>query len=132
MSATYPIADLLTRIRNALVARHDAVRIPHSKLKAEMVKILHQEGYISGYTTDGEAPFQRLTVRLKYGPDKTPVIQVLRCVSTPGRRRYVGSNEIPLVLEGLGINILSTSQGIVTGKRARELGIGGELLCEVY
>ncbi len=132
MSVTYPIADLLTRIRNALVARHDAVRIPHSKLKAEVVKILHQEGYISGYTTDGEPPFQELTVRLKYGPDSAPVIQVLRCVSTPGRRKYVGRYEIPLVLEGLGINILSTSQGILTGKKARELGIGGELLCEVY
>lgn len=132
MSVTYPIADLLTRIRNALLARHDTVGMPHSKLKAEMVKILHQEGYISGFTTDGEPPFQKLTVRLKYGPDHEPVIQVLRCVSTPGRRRYVGRNEIPLVLEGLGINILSTSQGIVTGKKARELGIGGELLCEVY
>ncbi len=132
MSITYPIADLLTRIRNALAVRHDAVQIPHSRLKSEMVKILHQEGYVSGYTTDGESPFRTLTVRLKYGPDNTPVIQVLRCVSTPGRRRYVGRNEIPLVLEGLGINILSTSQGLVTGKKARELGIGGELLCEVY
>jgi small subunit ribosomal protein S8 len=132
MSITYPIADLLTRIRNALAARHDAVQIPHSRLKSELVKILHQEGYVSGYTTDGEPPFQTLTVRLKYGPDHTPVIRVLRCVSTPGRRRYVGRNEIPLVLEGLGINILSTSQGIVTGKKARELGIGGELLCEMY
>ncbi len=132
MSVTYPIADLLTRIRNALLAGHDAVRIPHSRLKAEVVKILHQEGYISGYTTDGEPPFECLTVRLKYGRDKTSVIQVLRCVSTPGRRRYVGRHEIPLVLEGLGINILSTSQGIVTGKKAREMGIGGELLCEVY
>jgi small subunit ribosomal protein S8 len=132
MSITYPIADLLTRIRNALAARHDAVQIPHSRLKSELVKILHQEGYVSGYTTDGEPPFQTLTVRLKYGPDHTPVIRVLRCVSTPGRRIYVGRNEIPLVLEGLGINILSTSQGIVTGKKARELGIGGELLCEMY
>ena len=132
MSVTYPIADLLTRIRNGLAVRHESVQIPHSKLKAELVKILHQEGYISGYTTDGEPPFESLTVRLKYGPDNTPVIQVLRCVSTPGRRTYVGRNEIPLVLEGLGINILSTSQGIVTGKKARELGVGGELLCEVY
>ncbi len=132
MSVTYPIADLLTRIRNALAVGHDAVQIPHSKLKAEVVKILHQQGYISGYTSDGERPFECLTVRLKYGRDNTPVIRVLRCISTPGRRIYVGRNEIPLVLEGLGINILSTSQGIVTGKKARELGIGGELLCEVY
>lgn len=132
MSVTYPIADLLTRIRNALTAGHEKVQIPHSKLKSELVKILHQEGYISGYATEGEPPFQRLTVRLKYGPDQTSVIQILRCVSKPGRRRYVGRDEIPLVLEGLGINILSTSQGIVTGKTARELGIGGELLCEVY
>lgn len=132
MSVTYPIADLLTRIRNALAAGHDAVRIPHSRVKAEVVKILHQEGYILGFTTDGEPPFQKLTVRLKYGRDNVSVIQVLRCVSTPGRRRYVGRNEIPLVLEGLGINILSTSQGILTGKKARESGVGGELLCEVY
>ena len=86
------------------------------------MKILHQEGYISGYTSDGEPPFERLTVRLKYGRDKTSVIQILRCVSTPGRRRYVGRNEIPLVLEGLGINILSTSAG--NRDREESQGVG--------
>ena len=132
MSVTYPVADLLTRIRNALLSRRESVEIPHSKVKSEMVKILHQEGYISGYATNEKTPFWTLTVNLKYDADETPVIRVLRCVSSPGRRTYVGKGEIPQVLGGLGVNIISTSQGILTGKQARELGIGGELLCEVY
>ncbi len=132
MPVPNPVADLLTRIRNAQSARHDSVEVPFSKLRAEVLRILKEEGYISGYKINEKEPFMTLSIVLKYSADQTPVIQVLQCVSTPGRRRYVGKDEIPQVLGGLGISIVSTSQGLLTGKKASEIGIGGELLCEVY
>ncbi len=132
MPVPNPVADLLTRIRNAQSARHDSVEVPFSKLRAEVLRILKEEGYISAYKVNEKEPFMTLSIVLKYSADQTPVIQVLQCVSTPGRRRYVGKDEIPQVLGGLGISIVSTSQGLLTGKKASEIGIGGELLCEVY
>ncbi len=132
MPVPNPVADLLTRIRNAQSARHDSVEVPFSKLRAEVLRILKEEGYISGYKVNEQTPFSTLSIVLKYTADQTPVIRVLQCVSKPGRRRYVGKDEIPQVLGGLGISILSTSKGLLTGKKASEIGVGGELLCEVY
>ncbi|MDA2937009.1 30S ribosomal protein S8 [Acidobacteria bacterium AH-259-A15] len=132
MSMTDPIADLLTRIRNALMVRHAATEVPYSGLKAEIVRILAKEGYISGYKVNQKKPFSTLSIQLKYDSEQEPAIRSLRRISKPGRRVYTSKDDIPLVLEGLGINILSTSEGILTGKNAKEQGIGGEILCEVY
>ena len=132
MSMTDPIADLLTRIRNALMVRHAATEVPYSGLKAEIVRILAKEGYISGYKVNRGKPFSTLSIQLKYDSEQEPAIRSLRRISKPGRRIYTSKDDIPLVLEGLGINILSTSVGILTGKNAKEQGIGGEILCEVY
>lgn len=132
MPVSNPVADLLTRIRNAQRARHDSLEMPFSKLRAEILRILKDEGYITGYKMNEEETFPTLSIVLKYTADKTPAIRVLQCVSKPGRRRYVGKDEIPQVLGGLGISILSTSKGLLTGKKAAEMGVGGELLCEVY
>jgi small subunit ribosomal protein S8 len=132
MSMTDPIADLLTRIRNALMARHETVELPYSRVKAAIVEILQQEGFIVGQQVNEKKPFSTLTVALKYGVDQVPAIRYLKRVSKPGRRVYTNKDEIPLVLGGLGINILSTSGGIMTGKMAREKGVGGEIICEVY
>jgi small subunit ribosomal protein S8 len=129
---TDPIADLLTRVRNAQRVGHASLEVPHSKMKEAIVKILYQEGYLSSYRTVQGKPFSILQVRLKYGPDRLGAIEVLRRVSQPGRRIYTGKDEIPPVLGGLGINILSTSKGIMTGKKAAQEGIGGEILCEIY
>ena len=132
MTMTDPIADLLTRVRNAQRVGHASLEVPHSKMKEAIVKILYQEGYLSSYRTVQGKPFSILQVRLKYGPDRLGAIEVLRRVSQPGRRIYTGKDEIPPVLGGLGINILSTSKGIMTGKKAAQEGIGGEILCEIY
>ncbi|MFQ5737904.1 MAG: 30S ribosomal protein S8 [Acidobacteriota bacterium] len=132
MSMTDPIADMLTRIRNALMANHESVEIPLSKLKEAIVGILNREGYLSSYKVNQGQPASTLTVVLKYGKNRESAIRVLQRVSKPGRRVYSGKDEIPLVLGGLGINVLSTSQGIMTGKEARQKGVGGEILCEVY
>ena len=132
MSMTDPIADLLTRIRNALMASHDTVDVPYSKIKVAIVKILEQEGFIGGQHVVEEGPFSTVKVELKYDADHVPAIRSLKRTSKPGRRIYAGRDEIPLVLGGMGINILSTSSGIMTGRKAREQGIGGEVLCEVY
>lgn len=132
MSMTDPIADLLTRIRNALMVGHAATEVPYSGLKAEIVGILAKEGYISGYKVNQKKPFSTLSIQLKYGSEQEPAIRSLRRISKPGRRVYTSKDDIPLVLGGLGINILSTSKGILTGKNAKEQGIGGEILCEVY
>jgi small subunit ribosomal protein S8 len=129
---TDPIADFLTRIRNANTAGHDEVRIPSSKLKVEMAKILQSEGYIRGYQLIDDKKQGILRVLLKYGDGKERIISGLKRVSKPGRRIYVGKDSIPRVLGGLGIAILSTPRGIVTDRRARRLGIGGEVLCEVW
>jgi len=132
MSMTDPIADLLTRIRNAQMAKEETVEMPFSKAKVEIVKILEEEGYIFGHTVNHTKPFFTLTVHLKYQAHQEPIIRCLKRVSKPGRRVYTGTGDIPVVLGGLGINILSTSKGILTGKKARAEGVGGEILCEVY
>jgi len=132
MSMTDPIADLLTRIRNAQMATDETVEMPFSKAKAEIVKILEEEGYIFGHTVTHSKPFSTLTVHLKYQSQKDPIIRCLKRISKPGRRVYTRKGDIPVVLGGLGINILSTSKGVLTGKKARLAGVGGEILCEVY
>ncbi|WP_428560707.1 MAG: 30S ribosomal protein S8 [Solidesulfovibrio sp. DCME] len=127
MSVTDPISDMLTRIRNAHRALHADLAIPASKLKASIAAILKEEGYIADYSVAEAA----LSITLKYQGGK-PIISGLKRVSKPGRRIYVGSGAIPKVQNGLGISILSTSRGILEGGKARELGVGGELLCEIW
>ena len=129
---TDPIADLLNRIRNALMAGHEKAEVPHSKIREEIVRILKDEGYVIGYSMVEQEPQNRIRVILKYQPDRSPTITRLRRISKPGRRVYAGRNEIPSVLGGLGINIVSTSRGVMTGRAARDQGVGGEILCEVY
>lgn len=129
---TDPIADMLTRLRNALSARHQKVDVPASKMKLEIARILKEEGYINNYKVAGESPKRMIRLYLRYGPKGEPVINVLQRVSRPGCRRYISSTEIPNVLGGLGINIVSTSHGIMTGKQARKTKVGGELVCQIY
>ena len=129
---TDPIADLLSRIRNALMAGHETAEVPHSKIREELVRILKDEGYVIGYSLVEQEPINRIRVILKYQPDRSPTIKRLRRISKPGRRVYAGRNEIPSVLGGLGINIVTTSRGVMTGSAARDQGVGGEILCEVY
>lgn len=129
---TDPIADLLNRIRNALMAGHETAEVPHSKIREEIVRILKNEGYLIGYSLVEQEPINQIRVILKYQPDRSPTISRLRRISKPGRRVYAGRNEIPSVLGGLGINIVSTSRGVMTGRAARDQGVGGEILCEVY
>ncbi len=129
---TDPIADFLTRVRNGLQARHKTVEVPASKLKLELARILKEEGYISGYRLVEESAHKKLEVRLKYGADSRPVITRMNRVSRPGRRVYVGHHEVPRVMGGMGISILTTPRGVMTGKTARQRGVGGEVLCEVW
>jgi small subunit ribosomal protein S8 len=132
MSVNDPIADFLTRIRNAQMAKHDTVEMPHSKMKVELSRILKEQGYITDYAEKGSGAEATLTVELKYGPDGRRGITGLRRMSRPGRRVYRKQNDIPRVLDGLGVAILSTSRGILTDHAARRQGIGGEVLCFVY
>ncbi len=132
MSVNDPIADFLTRIRNAHMAKHDSVEIPHSKLKRELARILKEEGYINDFSERGSGAEARIVIELKYGPDGQRAITGLRRMSRPGRRVYRKQTNIPRVLDGLGVAILSTSQGILTDHAARRLGVGGEVLCFVY
>ena len=132
MAVNDPIADFLTRLRNAQMAKHDAVEMPHSRMKAELARILEQEGYIGGFSEKGSGAERVLVVELKYGPDGERAIAGLRRMSRPGRRVYRKQKEIPRVLDGLGVAILSTSQGILTDHQARSRGVGGEVLCFVY
>ncbi len=132
MPVTDPIADFLTRIRNAHMALHETLNIYHSRSNVEMARILKEEGYITGFTVEETIPFKTISIVLKYVGDREPAIRVLKRISKPGRRVYVKNDEIPTVLGGLGINILSTSHGILTGKNARKKRVGGELLCEIY
>ncbi len=132
MSAvTDPIADMLTRIRNGIHARHPRVEMPASKLKTEVARILKEEGYISNYKVAEEGKKKVLKVFLRYETEGANVISLIERVSRPGRRVYVACDEIPKVLGGLGINILTTPRGVMTGKDARKAGIGGEVLCNV-
>jgi small subunit ribosomal protein S8 len=126
-----PISDMLTRIRNANRALLPVVEVPHSKLKESLAAILKQEGYISEYSVDLTTLPKQMKLRLKY-QGKRSVIEGLRRISTPGLRRYVGSTEIPRVRGGLGVAVLSTSEGIMTGNHARKKNLGGELLCYVW
>jgi small subunit ribosomal protein S8 len=130
---TDPISDMLTRIRNAAKARHARVELPSSKLKVEIARVLKEEGYISTYkiVDDGKTR-KALRVFLKYTPDKKSVITDLKRISRPGSRRYVGAQEIRGVVGGLGISILTTPRGVMTGRAARKGRVGGEVLCEIW
>ena len=137
MSVNDPIADMLTRIRNGVMASQSVVAIPQSKIKVEIARILKEEGFIEGYeVVEGEKPgMTTLRVKLKYvgeRREKSPVITGLERVSRPGRRVYTQKHDIPWVLAGMGITILSTPKGVMTGQKARQQGIGGELLCKVW
>jgi small subunit ribosomal protein S8 len=129
---TDPIADMLTRIRNANLALHDAVEMPGSTMKAEVARVLRDEGYITDYELRDAEVGTELVVRLKYDRDRRRVISGLERVSKPGRRVYVDRTEIPKVLGGMGISVISTSQGIITGHEARRRGVGGEVICSVW
>jgi len=131
---TDPISDMLTRIRNAALSRHERVRIPMSRLKRTIADVLKSEGYVSDVAVDpAEGPSTAvLTLTLKYGHDRAPAIEGVRRISRPGRRVYVRAEEIPRVRSGLGIAVLSTSRGILSDRQARKAGVGGELLCEVW
>ena len=132
MSLTDPVADLLARIRNAINARHQKLDVPASKLKLEIARILKEEGYLANYKLVEEEGRRTLRIYLKYGANNEAAISNLNRVSKPGCRVYVGRNEIPRVLGGLGINILTTPRGVMTGRQARKEGVGGEVLCEIY
>ncbi len=137
MSVNDPIGDMLTRLRNAVIAGHSTVALPSSKMKVEIARIMKEEGYLDSYeVVDGDAPGKKiLRLKIKYVGERRarrPVITGLVRVSKPGRRIYVKKSEIPWVLSGLGIAILSTPKGVMTGTRARQLGVGGELLCKIW
>lgn len=129
---TDPIADMLTRIRNALVARHDYTDVPASRLKEAIAKVLEKEGYIGGFEVRSEGSHRVIRIRLAYGQSREPAILGIERVSKPGLRVYAGRGEIPRVYGGLGIAILSTPEGVMTGKEARRRGVGGEVLCYVW
>ena len=128
---TDPIADMLSRIRNAIMARHVRTEMPLSKMKLRIAQILKDEGYIEDFSSQAEAP-ATLTVLLKYGRDKNSAIIGMRRLSRPGRRVYVSHAELPKVMSGMGISIVSTSRGVLTGSQAEQQRVGGELLCEVW
>ncbi len=127
-----PLADMLTRIRNGVAARFDSVEMPLSKLKVGVVKVLKEEGYITDYQIIDTGVQGILKVTLKYGPNNEQVITGIRRVSRPGLRQYKKSSNIPKVMSGLGVGILSTSRGVISDREARRLNVGGELLCEVW
>jgi small subunit ribosomal protein S8 len=132
MTMTDPIADMLTRIRNANIARHHRVVVPSSKVKVAIARILKEEGFIEHYEVTRGRPQPTIRIRLKYTDNREPVLAGLERVSKPGCRVYTSRQDIPWVLSGLGVAILSTPKGIVTGKEARRLGVGGEVLCYVW
>ena len=133
MSMTDPVADMLTRLRNAITSHHDRVELPASKLKVEIARILKSEGFIRNYSlADKEKPQGTLRIDLKYSPDGEPVIHGIERVSRPGRRVYRNKQEIPRVLDGLGLAIVSTSKGVLSGTEAAKSGVGGEILCQVW
>jgi len=134
VTMTDPIADMLTRLRNANTAFHDDVAMPSSKLKEALARILEREGYINGYEVadDVTRPGKRLTIQMKYTPDRRRTISGLKRVSRPGLRVYSKAESVPRVLGGMGISILSTNQGLLTDREARERRVGGEVLCQVW
>lgn len=127
-----PIADMLTRIRNAIAARHPKVDVPASRLKMDIARILKEEGYIANYKLAEEGIRKTIKIYLKYTPENLPVISKLERISRPGCRVYVGRKEIPRVLGGMGVNILTTPRGVMTGRKAHREGVGGEILCQVW
>jgi small subunit ribosomal protein S8 len=131
MTMTDPIADLLTRIRNAVASRHETVEVPASKMKLEIVRILKEEGFIESYALARDKRQGIIRIALRYTTGKKPVIGTLSRVSRPGCRVYANKSDIPSILGGLGLCILSTSRGILTGEQARQQGVGGEVLCSV-
>lgn len=132
MTMTDPIADMLSRVRNANNAHHETVSMPSSKIKASIAEILKQEGYIANYKVEDAKVGKQLTLDLKYGPTREASIAGLRRVSKPGLRVYAKSNDLPQVLGGLGVAIISTSQGLLTDRQAQEKGVGGEVLAYVW
>ncbi len=138
MTVSDPISDMLTRIRNAVMAEHSTVALPNSKMKTAIAQILKDEGYITGYEVveDSKRPAQKvLRIRLKYvgeRRERRPVISGLERISRPGGRVYTGKQDIPWVLSGMGVAIISTPKGVMTGQRARQLGVGGEILCKIW
>ena len=132
MAMTDPVADMLTRIRNANTAGHADVEIPASKIKKNIAEILLKEGYIKGYEVVENPPQDIIKIQMKYGPDKAKVITGIKRISKPGLKVYAKKDEVPKVLGGLGIAIISTSSGLITDKQARELGVGGEIICYVW
>jgi small subunit ribosomal protein S8 len=132
MTMTDPVADMLTRVRNASIAFHDATSMPSSKIKVNVARILEEEGYITGYRVEDTSPQSTLHVTMKYGPNRERVIAGLRRISKPGLRVYVKRDEIPRVLGGLGVAILSTNDGLMTDRSARRAGVGGEVIAYVW
>jgi small subunit ribosomal protein S8 len=132
MSMTDPVADMLSRIRNASSAAHDEVVIPASKIKESIAKILAEEGFVQSYETSREESHANIKIRLRYSVDRESAIAGISRVSKPGRRVYKGAQELPRVLGGLGIAIISTSQGVMTDRQARRVGVGGEVLAHVW
>ena len=127
-----PVADLLTRIRNANIARHEKVVVPSSKLKVEIARLLQQEGYVDGYEVNKDGQFEQLVITLKYSENRERVISGLKRISKPGRRIYAGKDALPRVLGGMGTAILSTSRGVITSRTAEREGVGGEVICFVW
>jgi small subunit ribosomal protein S8 len=127
-----PVADLLTRIRNANIARHEKVVVPSSKLKVEIARLLQQEGYVDGYEVSKDGQFEQLVITLKYSENRERVISGLKRISKPGRRIYAKHDRLPKVLGGLGTAILSTPTGVITSRQAAERGVGGEVICFVW
>lgn len=132
MSMSDPLADMLTRIRNGVMAKFDSVEMPKSNVKADIAKVLQEEGYIASYEVSDDGPQGTLKINLKYSSEGLPVITGIKRVSKPGLRKYAKANAIPTVLNGLGIAIISTSKGITTDRIARASNTGGEILCEVW
>lgn len=128
---TDPIADMLTRIRNAIIAGHKSTALPSSKIKVELARILKEQGFMADYKVEGEGGRKVINITLAYTPQRESVIKEIQRISKPSRRVYVNKNEIPRVKGGLGICIISTSKGIMTGSEARQQGIGGELICSI-
>ncbi len=132
MSMTDPIADLLTRIRNGHMAKHETIEVPQSRIKLDIVKILEQEGYVESHEVLEDGKFPAIRIALKYDARGRQAITGIKRVSRPGRRVYCGKDEVPQVLNGLGVTVLSTSRGLMTGAACRRAGVGGEVLCSVW
>jgi small subunit ribosomal protein S8 len=132
MPITDPIADLLTQIRNGLIAHKSFVLVPSSKIKVAITQVLLEEGFIQGYEVTKDRPQPNLRIWLKYDQDRRPIVTGLKRISKPGRRVYKGKTDLPWVLSGIGIAVVSTPKGVMTGREARRLGVGGEVLCYVW